>query len=37
MLVQQGALAFTLWTRGSFDADEVAAVMRKTCHQHLLA
>lgn len=37
MLVQQGALAFDMWTRERHDLNEVAAVMRRTCRLRLQA
>ncbi len=37
MLVQQGALAFAMWTGERFDLDEVATVMRTACRQKLQA
>jgi shikimate dehydrogenase len=37
MLVQQGALAFQMWTGERYDMDEVAAVMRRTCRGRLQA
>jgi shikimate dehydrogenase len=37
MLVQQGALAFDIWTGGCFEVDAIAAIMRDTCRLHLQA
>jgi shikimate dehydrogenase len=37
MLVQQGALAFEMWTGQQVDRDDVADVMRTTCRKRLQA